>query len=397
MLLDERKKSILKAVVDDYIATAEPVGSKSLVTRYHFNVSSATVRNEMAELEDMGYLEQPHTSAGRIPSDKGYRAYVDSLLSVEDLAEEEAYRIRQYLHESIDELTGLIRKASSILSEETGYTSVALSPQLKRSHLSQIKILMIEPGRALVVVVLSAGVVKDRLVRIPEILDAEQLMKIAKAIENQLSGMTLDDITLVTVAAAAKQTTLPESLLNQVLYEAYVSIKQADNLEVYMDGSHNLLSYPEFHDVKKAREYLKTLTSTGMIAGYMSELRDNGDQGDEYWNDESAKDEAKSPDKHLILKLSEQFHGDSQKDNRQKPAYTVRIGQEIMLEGLRDCSFITTTYKMGDFVAGRIGVIGPKRMAYGKVISNISFVKKTLNDEIKHLAKGESRTEEKSL
>ncbi len=393
--LDERKKSILKAVVDDYIATAEPVGSKSLVTRYHFNVSSATVRNEMAELEEMGYLEQPHTSAGRIPSDKGYRAYVDSLLSVEDLSEEAADRIRHYFQESIDELTGLIRKASTVLSEQTGYTSVALSPHLKRSHLSQIKILMIEPGRALVVVVLSAGVVKDRLVRIPEILDAEQLMRIANAIEDQLSGMTLDDITLVTVATAAKQTTLPESLLNQVLYEAYVSIKQADNLEVYMEGSHNLLSYPEFYDVKKAREYLKTLTATGMIAGYMSELRDNADPGDEMQNDESVRDQSEPPDKHLILQLPEKRYGNSQEDDRRNPAYTVRIGQEIMLEGLRDCSFITTTYKMGDFVAGRIGVIGPKRMAYGKVISHISFVKKTLNDQITHLSKGKSRTEGK--
>ena len=360
--LDERKKSILKAVIDDYIETAEPVGSKALVSKYHFNFSPATIRNEMAELEELGYLEQPHTSAGRIPADKGYRAYVDSLLKIEELTEDEEERIRLILRDSLNELTGLIRKASNLLSDKTGYASMALSPQLSRSHLQQIKILMIEPGRALVVVVLSAGVVKDRLVRIPGILDASQLMQIAAAIEEGLSGMTLDDITLVTVATAARHVRLPDSLLNQVMYEAYVAIKQADNLEVYMDGAHKLLSYPEFQDVHKAREYLDTLNRDGIIAGYMTEIKDPAD------TDGTAA--ASAP-----------------------PSYVVRIGQEIMLDGLKDCSFITTTYKIGEIIAGRIGVIGPRRMAYGKVISNISFIKQTLNDQIRRLASGEDRME----
>lgn len=378
MRLDDRKKNILKAIVDDYIATAEPVGSKSLVNRYHFNVSPATVRNEMAELEELGYLEQPHTSAGRVPSDKGYRAYVDSLLRIEDLPAAEAEKIRIYLRDSFDELTGLIRKASSVLSEKTGYTSLALSPQLRSSYLKQIKILMIEPGRALVVVVLSAGVVKDRLVRIPEILDSEQLMQVASAIEDGLSGMTLDDITLVTVATAARHASVPESLLNQVLYEAYIAIKQADNLEVYMDGTHNLLSYPEFQDVSKAREYLDTLTCAGMIAGYMSEMKEQDDypagSGDELEDGIETVEIAEQPDR--------------------KAAYAVRIGQEIMLDGLKDCSFVTTTYKLGDIVAGRIGVIGPKRMAYGKVISHISFVRQAIDENIRALAQGRKRTED---
>lgn len=371
MPLDERKRSILKAVIDDYIATAEPVGSKALVNKYHFNVSPATIRNEMADLEEQGYLEQPHTSAGRIPSDKGYRAYVDSLLRVEDLTEDEEDRIRLIMRDSLDELTSLIRKASTILSEKTGYASLALSPQLNRSHLQQIKMLMIEPGRALVVVVLSAGVVKDRLVRIPDILDASQLMQIAAAIEEGLSGMTLDDITLVTVASAARHTKMPDNLLNQVMYEAYVAIKQADNLEVYMDGAHKLLSYPEFQDVHKAREYLDILNRDGIIAGYMTEFKGPGEGTDA--GGETPEDTGHAATDH--------------------PSYVVRIGQEIMLDGLKDCSFITTTYKMGDVIAGRIGVIGPRRMAYGKVISNISFIKHTLNEQIRRLATGKDRME----
>jgi heat-inducible transcriptional repressor len=403
--LDNRKKRILKAIVDDYITTAEPVGSKSLVNRFHFDVSPATIRNEMAELEELGYLEQPHTSAGRIPSDKGYRAYVDTLLQVEELDEAEAEKIRIYLRDSLDELTGLIRKASSILSEKTGYTSMALSPQLRKSHLQQIKMLMIEPGRALVVVVLSAGVVKDRLVRVPDILDAGQLMQIAAAIEEGLSGMTLDDITLVTVATAARHTQLPESLINQVLYEAYVAIKQSDNLELYIDGQHKLLAYPEFQDIRKAKDYLNTLNRDVMIAGYLSELKDagNGDENGVLKSEGEARDSGGAG----IPASSLNMAGESAQPVHegvlssepaalfQRPSYMVKIGQEIMLDGLHDCSFVTSSYKIGNIVAGRIGVIGPRRMTYGKVISNISFVKQTLNDQIRRLAKDDDRTEDK--
>lgn len=379
MGLNDRKNQILKAVVDDYIGSAEPVGSKNLVNKYNFNVSPATIRNEMAELEELGYLEQPHTSAGRIPSDKGYRAYVDNLLQVDELPRAEADKIRSFLRDNMDEVTQLIRKAAAVLSEKTDYTSLVLSPQYKRSHLKQIKMLMIEPGKALVVVVLSAGVVKDRLVRIPEMLDAGQLMQIAAAIEDGLSGMTLDDITLVTVAAAARQTPLPEALLNQVMYEAYLSIKQADHLDLYLDGSHRMLAQPEFQDVRKAHDFLETLNRDKLIAGYMSELKES---------DNTAHDDAF-------------YDGDNSRTERPKrsedPAYMVRIGQEIMLDGLQDCSFITTSYKIGETVAGRIGVIGPRRMTYGKVISHINFVKMTVNDQIRKLANGESRMEEHNI
>ncbi len=387
MSLDDRKKQILKAIVDDYIETAEPVGSKSLVSRHNFHVSPATVRNEMAELEALGYLEQPHTSAGRVPSDKGYRAYVDSLMQVEDLPVQEAESIRRYLQENMTEVTNLIRKASLILSETTAYTSVVLSPTYHKSHLKQIKMLMIEPGRALVVVVLSAGVVKDRLVRIPDMLDAAQLMQIATAIEDGLAGMTLEDITLVTIATAARATPLPDSLLNQVLYEAYVAIKQADNLELYLDGSHKLLAYPEFADVSKARSALDTLARDGIVAGYLSEIKDTESLTADGFVSAAGPVSAESRTPGAALSLLTN-------DCKARPAYMIRIGQEITLEGFKDCSFVTTTYKIGDTCAGRIGVIGPRRMAYAKVISHINFVKMTLNEQIRRLASGEARMEE---
>jgi heat-inducible transcriptional repressor len=389
--LDQRKQEILKAVVDDYIETAEPVGSKNLIARHAFSVSSATIRNEMAELEEQGYLEHPHTSSGRIPSDKGYRAYVDNLLRPIDLPVEEAERIRACLRDCLDEVTELIRRATSILSENTGYTSLILTPQLRKGQLKQIKMLMIEPGRALVVVVLAAGVVKDRLVRIPSVIDSAQLMQVAAAIEEGLSGMKLDDITLVTVASAARKSELPESLLNQVLYEAYIAIKQADNLEVYMDGTNKVLSYPEFHDIHKARGFFDALSRDKLIAGYMNELRED----DAFTSSPETEANQSAEPVHSTRESGLQIAGPGLSRDSRRPAYMVRIGQEIALDGLSDCSFVTTAYRIGETVAGHMGVIGPRRMAYDKVISNINFIKMALDDQMRRITGIEAETEEK--
>lgn len=352
--LDERKKSILKAVVDDYIETAEPIGSVQLVSRHALTVSPATVRNEMSDLERLGYLEQPHTSAGRVPSDLGYREYVDELMFVEPLPPEEAQRIRGRLADHFDDLAEALRGASAVLSQSTGYTSVAMTPRLRTSQLRQIKMLMIEPGRAIVVVVLAAGIVKDRIVRIPEMLDAETLAKVSAAVEEGLSGMKLEDITLVAVTAAGRRAKLPDSLLNQILYEAYVSIKQADSLNVYMDGANKMLGFPEFQTVGKARGFLDALSEQGLIAGYLAE----------------------SP-------------GVEEGTGNPRP-YMIRIGQEIALEGLDGCSFVTTTCNDGNTLLGSIGVIGPTRMDYSKVVSHIGFVRRTIDEGLRGLIDGRS-------
>ena len=255
MSLDERKKKILHAIVDDYVTTFEPVGSKALIERHDFTVSSATLRNEMAELEKQGFIEKPHTSAGRIPSDRGYREYVDSLINVDVLTEKEKKDIRGRITESVDDVSDLLKNASNTLSEQTGFVSLAMSPKLRKSFLTQLKMLMIEPGKALVVVVLSAGVVKDKVVRIPNYLTNDQIYQISNAVEQTLSGKPLEEITLVTVATAAKKTKLPESLLNQILYEAYTAIKQADKLNVYLEGEHRMLQLPDFGTLGRARYY----------------------------------------------------------------------------------------------------------------------------------------------
>ena len=347
MPLDERKAKVLQAIVDDYVSTYEPVGSKALIERHNFAVSSATLRNEMAELEKMGLLEKPHTSAGRIPSDKGYREYVNSLMRVDALTDTEKMEIESRINSSMSDVREILRNATATLSETTGFVSLAMTPRLNTSYLTQLKLLMIEPGKALVVMVLSAGVVKDKIVRIPNFLTGEQIREISDSVEKSLSGMPLDEITLITLASSVKESEIPDSLLNQVIYEAYTAIKQADKLDVYLEGEHRMLSLPDFSEMDRARDLLGTLSQDGMVAGYVNEI-----------------EKAKSDDKN---------------------AYMVRIGQEIAIEGLEDCSFITTTYQMGDMISGNIGIIGPKRMDYSKVISQINFVRHKLNDELKRL------------
>lgn len=377
MLLSDRKRKILKAIVDDYIWTAEPVGSKALVTRHDLDVSSATVRNEMGELEEMGYLEKPHKSAGRVPSDKGYRAYVDELLSVQSLPESEQKAIEASFDQNVQEITELIKSSAAILASQTDFPSIVLTPSYADTSLQQIKILMIEPGKALVVVVLSAGVVRDRIIRVPSEIAPEELTAIAGAIEHGLSGMKLDDITMVTVSAAAGRSEVPESLLNQILFEAYVSIKQAENIDVYMEGGHQLLNQPEFQDPKTAHRVIDTISRDHLVAGYMRELKEEESFGLER------------------AEVDDPLFAECRLDKpAKKPGYVVRIGQEISLDGLEECSFITTTYRLTDRITGRIGVVGPKRMAYGKLISQINFFNRTLTDEIRKIAFGDEEQEE---
>lgn len=380
--LDPRKRQILKTLVDEYIDSAEPVGSKTLVDKYDLQLSPASVRNSLAELEHMGYLEQPHTSSGRVPSDLGYRAYVDSLMTLEAPDPEVQEEIRRCLADSFNELPELLRAASGLLSETTGYTSVALTPTLKESKIRQIKILMIEPGRALVVVVLSPGLVKDRMMRIPDLLSQSRLREIAEALEKSLGGTALADITMVTVATALQGISLPEPLLNQILYETYVSIKQAENLETYIDGLPNIFAHPEFQHPGKARAIIDALHRDGLIVGLMEEQEERLKLAGERTSAGAEAGEAQvggsgNSDSQPVLHRGTAIR-------KGKPCFMIRIGQEIEMESLRDCSFVTSTYRLNDRISGNIAIVGPKRMQYARVISQIAFVQQSLD----HLLNG---------
>ena len=372
--MDDRAKMILQAIVNSYVELCEPVGSKYLVEKYNLNLSSATVRNVMSWLEEEGYLEKPHTSAGRVPSDKGYRAYVNNLPYMPPISVKKQAEFRDYLDKQIDEASDLIIRAADYLAEQTAFVSIALSPDYSSAQLQQLKILMIEPGSALVVLVISAGIVHDRLIRVPDLLDRDQLNRIGNAVETAVKGKALNDITLLMVTTAAEDTDLPEALINQVAYETYTSIKQMDNLDVYIDGSHRLLGQPEFQDIDRAQRFFHAINKPQIVAGYMSDIqKEEADLRAEKKQEESADS----------VSLDNESEAETTKQKRD--AYMLRIGQEIALQGLEDMSFISTVYRISDEISGQLAVIGPKRMRYGEIISQVQFINKTLTEASEEL------------
>ena len=372
--MDDRAKMILQAIVNSYVELCEPVGSKYLVEKYNLNLSSATVRNVMSWLEEEGYLEKPHTSAGRVPSDKGYRAYVNNLPYLPPISVKKQAEFRDYLDKQIDEASDLIIRAADYLAEQTAFVSIALSPDYSSAQLQQLKILMIEPGSALVVLVISAGIVHDHLIRVPDLLDRDQLNRIGNAVETAVKGKALNDITLLMVTTAAEDTDLPEALINQVAYETYTSIKQMDNLDVYIDGSHRLLGQPEFQDIDRAQRFFHAINKPQIVAGYMSNKQK------EEAHLQADKKQEESADSASLDNKSE-----AETTKQKRDAYMLRIGQEIALQGLEDMSFISTVYRISDEISGQLAVIGPKRMRYGEIISQVKFINKTLSEASEEL------------
>ena len=372
--MDDRAKMILQAIVNSYVELCEPVGSKYLVEKYNLNLSSATVRNVMSWLEEEGYLEKPHTSAGRVPSDKGYRAYVNNLPYLPPISVKKQAEFRDYLDKQIDEASDLIIRAADYLAEQTAFVSIALSPDYSSAQLQQLKILMIEPGSALVVLVISAGIVHDRLIRVPDLLDRDQLNRIGNAVETAVKGKALNDITLLMVTTATEDTDLPEALINQVAYETYTSIKQMDNLDVYIDGSHRLLGQPEFQDIDRAQRFFHAINKPQIVAGYMSDIQK-----------EEAVLRAEKKQEESADSVSLDNESEAETTKQKRDAYMLRIGQEIALQGLEDMSFISTVYRISDEISGQLAVIGPKRMRYGEIISQVKFINKTLSEASEEL------------
>lgn len=342
MHMDDRKKRILQAIIDDYIDTAEPVGSRTIARKHELGLSSATIRNEMADLEEMGYLAQPHTSAGRIPSDKGYRLYVDQLMQVYDLHADEIQRIKSAMETRINELSQLIRQASAVLSRFTKYTSVAVSPQMKTSTIKAIQVVPIEAGKAMVIVVTNAGVVRNNLAKIPESIQPDTLIAVSNALNTKLSGLAIEQINLSIIKELELEIGMPDGLLMPILNCAAECINQVDVTEVYVEGTTNILSHPEFRDVVKAKEFMSMLDEKACICRILFDSIDHG-------------------------------------------GIIIKIGSENDFSFIRDCSLITANYNIADSLIGTIGVIGPTRMEYPRVISSMVYIRGFLSKEINRL------------
>lgn len=342
MIMDERKKRILQAIIDDYIDTAEPIGSRTIARKYELGLSSATIRNEMADLEDMGYLAQPHTSAGRIPSDKGYRLYVDKLMRLCNLRKEESDRMRTEMETHINELNQLLKQASSVLSRYTRHTSMAVTPQLKTSTIKTIQVVPIETGKAMVIVVTNAGIIHSALVKIAESIRPDMLIMISNELNDKLAGLTVEQVSTGKAIELDNHTGMPTDILIPVINGVADCIAQIDIPEVYVEGTTNIFNYPEFKDVAKAREFMNVLDEKANLFKIMT--------------------------------------------GKVEPyEITVKIGSENDMSVIKDCTLIKANYNLFDSFKGSIGIIGPTRMEYPRVISLLKYMRKLMSGEINRL------------
>ncbi len=341
--LSERKKVILRAIIDDYIRFAEPVGSRSVSKKHELSLSSATIRNEMADLEEMGYLEQPHTSAGRVPSDKGYRYYVDELMELKIPTLEEMESVKNALEVQISELNQLIKVVSNVVSRITKYTSLATASMVNRETIKTIRVVPIELGKALVIGVTNAGIVKNALIKISNAIQPYTLLKISNFLNEQFNGRSVESIDHNAIIKIIEETGLEFYLLAPIVKGVIDCVGQIDNYEIYFDGATNILNYPEFNDIVKAREFLLMLDEKDVLQK---------------------------------LLLSE---------SNVNKAINIKIGEENDVEEVKNCTVVLTSYKIGDSARGTLGVIGPTRMEYSRVISSIHYIRKKIDQEINKL------------
>ncbi len=346
MELDERKQYILQAIVDDYIMTGVPIGSHTICQKYDMGLSSATIRNEMAGLEEMGFLSHPHTSAGRIPLEKAYRLYVDRMMKIAPLKKSEIDMIVGYFSRRIDEVEQVINQTAKLLSEMTSYVSVVLAPQISRVKIKHIQLVPVTETKALAVIVTDAGLIKDAFIRIPEGIDADYLDMVSKTLTGQLRGRSTSEVDAVL-------TDMAENIIDQTRFFNLVvdalrdSVKPSEQRDVILGGTNNIFKHPEYKDIDRARSLLQALETKDMLYRMFS---------------------------------------------RAMPMeFTISIGSENEFEPVQDCSIVSATYSIGGRELGSFGVIGPTRMDYGKVVSLLGYLGRSLNEILLKIAQNEEK------
>ena len=335
MRLDDRKFLILQAIIDDYITTAMPVGSRTISRKSGVGFSPATIRNEMSDLEELGYLDQPHTSAGRVPSYKAYRLYVDQLLKVAQLSQDERARMNEHLNARSKQVEQVLRRAARVLSDSTQYTSVIVAPQLSMLRIRHVQIVPVSAEMALLIIVTNAGIVKDAVIHIPSGLTADHLYSISRMLTEQLADKPLDAVRQQ-FARMIRDMGTNRRMLAEAMQVIEEKLAAGDDEDIVVEGSSNLLSYPEYSDVEKAKSFLAVVES---------------------------KEKLKQ-----LLRVGGGME------------LTIRIGPENGVPELNDCSILTATYRVGDQSTGTIGVIGPTRMNYNRVISVLEFMGQAVSE-----------------
>ena len=350
MELDERKLKILQAIIKTYLETGEPVGSRTISKLPGLNLSSATIRNEMADLEELGYIIQPHTSAGRIPSDAGYRLYVDQMMAEKALEREQKEESEVAEHDAllakVDRLEHLLQQVAKVLASNTNYATMVTAPNYKNTKVKFIQLSQVDERQLLAVIVVEGNVIKNKMIEVEEPLANDELLKFNVLLNSFLTGLSLQEINLELIQTMKQQAGIHADILEHIFEGVMDAVRSAEELEVYTSGANNILKYPELGDASKAGEILEVF-------------------------------EEKKALNHLIESTSD---GDNQY------GIQVYIGDEQPIQTMNDCSLVTATYELEEGVRGKIGIIGPKRMDYDKVVTTL----KNLTDELDTIFKNKT-------
>ena len=333
--MDERKKKILQAVIDEYVNTAEPVSSAALVEKYGLNYSSATVRNELAELEKKGYLDKTHTSSGRVPSEKGYRFYVDELIKEDDISLEEMKYIQSKLSTKVNEIEDLAKIATSTLSEITHYTTVAIGPKVETQIIEEIKFVLLGTRMLMVVIVTDSGLVKETIIKYDEDITQSQIETLNNLFNSKLKGKPLSKIDKPMEEYILSEINYSIDVIKPIIDQINKIVDEAET--IYLEGANKAFDLPEFKSLELAKNFVNVLDEKEL----MLDILDSG----------MAKD------------------------------INVYIGDENDKEELKDFSVVTFKHSIGDKELGTIGIIGPKRMNYSKVISVMKYISKKISEQ----------------
>ena len=344
MELNERKRKILNTIINEYISSAEPIGSRHIAKHADLGLSSATIRNEMADLEEMGYLEQPYTSAGRIPSDKGYRFYVNELMGGYEATQQDIDILSAAMTVKIHQFDKVIRQASMLLSKLTNYTAFLMAPEIKHGAIKTIELIPIDNTTMLIVLVTNEGIMKNKRIIIPKGINSEYIPKISTVLKETLSGLSLDEIGVKKINEIKTALGSNEEMLFPVLeFISEIIDDIQKETEVYLSGVSNIFNFPEYRDIDRAKEFIEFLDDKSSITQAVT----NTDEGDDR-------------------------------------IVNIKIGKENDMDIMQNSSLVTANYKVGGRTVGKIGIIGPTRMNYSKVVANINqisqYLEKLLNE-----------------
>jgi len=336
MTLDARKKNVLLAIIQDYIATAEPVGSRTIARKYNLGVSPATIRNEMADLEEMGYIEQPHTSAGRVPSNRGYRYYVDHLMQREELsAEEEQLLLSGYLTK-MQEVAQVLRRTGQLLSHITSYTGVILTTCYGQGKFKHIQLIHMSAGQAMVVVVTDTGAVHHRIIEIPESICPADLETISAVLNQKMHGKSIENIRLTLIKEIYFELAKQKHVIDLAMDVIRDSLSVETGEKIYLGGIFNILNQPEFNNIEKVKTLLSLLEHENEIANIMTDVFRN-------------------------------------------EGVTVRIGEEMVDDRMKEYSMVMGSYHMEGKPVGAIGLLGPTRMDYARAFAVVEYMTRNLS------------------